>query len=84
MTTEQQIAFTCNFGELEAPYRRIESEEGKRLDNPALSDISNLGPGGGLIGRDDRRRLFALGNQLWHSDSSYKKTPAKFSSARRW
>ncbi len=27
----------------------------------------------------DRRRLFMLGNRLWHSDSSYKRIPAKYS-----
>jgi alpha-ketoglutarate-dependent 2,4-dichlorophenoxyacetate dioxygenase len=31
------------------------------------------------MARDDRKRLFSLGNQLWHSDSSFKETPAKFS-----
>jgi alpha-ketoglutarate-dependent 2,4-dichlorophenoxyacetate dioxygenase len=78
-TTEQQIAFTRNFGDLEAPYRQIQAAEGKRLDNPALSDISNLGPGGRILARDDRKRLFGLGNQLWHSDSSYKVIPARYS-----
>src|SRR6476620_4301696 len=29
--------------------------------------------------RDDRRRLFAIGNRLWHSDSSFKVIPAKYS-----
>src|SRR5580692_10770424 len=28
---------------------------------------------------EDRRRLFSLGNMLWHSDSSFKPTPAKYS-----
>src|SRR3954447_20846551 len=79
LTTEQQIAFTKNFGELEPPYTQIQSPEGKRLDNPALSDISNLGPGGRILDRDDRKRLFGLGNQLWHSDSSYKAIPARYS-----
>jgi alpha-ketoglutarate-dependent 2,4-dichlorophenoxyacetate dioxygenase len=79
LTTEQQIAFTRNFGELEPPYTQISSPEGKRLDNPALSDISNLGPGGRILDRDDRKRLFGLGNQLWHSDSSYKAIPARYS-----
>ena len=32
--------------------------------------------------RDDRRRLFAIGNRLWHSDSSFKNTPAKYSLLR--
>src|SRR5947209_17722626 len=79
LSTEQQIAFTKNFGELEPPYTQIQSPEGKRLDNPALADISNLGPGGDILDRDDRKRLFGLGNQLWHSDSSYKAIPARYS-----
>ncbi|MCS5554974.1 MAG: TauD/TfdA family dioxygenase, partial [Arenicellales bacterium] len=29
--------------------------------------------------RDDRRRLFNLGNRLWHSDSSFRVVPAKYS-----
>jgi alpha-ketoglutarate-dependent 2,4-dichlorophenoxyacetate dioxygenase len=79
LSTEQQIAFTKNFGELEPPYTQIGSAAGKRLDDPALSDISNLGPGGRILDRDDRKRLFGLGNQLWHSDSSYKAIPARYS-----
>src|SRR4029077_17817407 len=49
------------------------------LTNPALADISNLGPGDRLLGAEDRKRLFGLGNQLWHSDSSYKVIPARYS-----
>ena len=79
LSTEQQIAFSKNFGELEPPYTQIQSPDGKRLDNPALADISNLGPGDRILDRDDRKRLFGLGNQLWHSDSSYKAIPARYS-----
>jgi alpha-ketoglutarate-dependent 2,4-dichlorophenoxyacetate dioxygenase len=80
LTTEQQLAFTKSLGELEPPYRKIQPEEGVRLDNPALSDISNLAPGDKILPRDDRKRLFAIiGNQLWHSDSSYKTIPARYS-----
>jgi alpha-ketoglutarate-dependent 2,4-dichlorophenoxyacetate dioxygenase len=79
LSTEQQIAFTRNFGELEPPYTQIQSPEGKRLDSPHLADISNLGPNESILGRDDRKRLFGLGNQLWHSDSSYKVIPARYS-----
>src|SRR5215211_4277807 len=79
LTTEQQIAFSKNFGELEPPYTQIQSPDGKRLDDPALSDISNLGPSDRILDRDDRKRLFGLGNQLWHSDSSYKAIPARYS-----
>jgi alpha-ketoglutarate-dependent 2,4-dichlorophenoxyacetate dioxygenase len=79
LSTEQQIAFTRSLGELEPDYRKIQPEEGVRLANPRLSDISNLGPGDRILPRDDRKRLFQLGNQLWHSDSSYKAIPARYS-----
>ncbi len=44
-----------------------------------LNDISNLDQHGELLARDDRRRLFGLGNLLWHSDSWFKTVPAKYS-----
>jgi alpha-ketoglutarate-dependent 2,4-dichlorophenoxyacetate dioxygenase len=79
LTTRQQIDFTKSLGELEPPYTRVLAKGGERLDNPALSDISNLTPENTLQDRDDRKRLSSLGNQLWHSDSSYKAIPAKYS-----
>ena len=37
LTTEQQLAFTLNFGELEAPYTQIQAAQGTRWNNPAHS-----------------------------------------------
>ena len=51
----------------------------RRLANHRLNDISNLDETGKLLAADDRRRMFALGNRLWHSDSSFKRVPAKYS-----
>jgi alpha-ketoglutarate-dependent 2,4-dichlorophenoxyacetate dioxygenase len=79
LTTAQQLAFTQSLGDLEPPYTTIRANEGMRLDSERLSDISNLGPGDKILPRDDRKRLFGLGNRLWHSDSSYKTIPAKYS-----
>jgi alpha-ketoglutarate-dependent 2,4-dichlorophenoxyacetate dioxygenase len=79
LSTEQQIAFTKSLGELEGPYTKINPDKGVRLDNTAVSDQSNLGPGDTILAREDRKRLFMLGNRLWHSDSSYKTIPAKYS-----
>jgi alpha-ketoglutarate-dependent 2,4-dichlorophenoxyacetate dioxygenase len=79
LTTEQQTAFTLNFGDLEAPYTQIQAATGTRWNNPTLADISNISPSGGLLDRDDRKRLSGLGNQMWHSDSSYKAVPARYS-----
>jgi alpha-ketoglutarate-dependent 2,4-dichlorophenoxyacetate dioxygenase len=44
-----------------------------------MADVSNLGVDHKPLARDDRRRLFNLGNQLWHSDSSFRAVPAKYS-----
>ena len=41
--------------------------------------MSNLDKNNKPFARDDRRRLFAIGNRLWHSDSSFKVVPAKYS-----
>ncbi len=79
LTTEEQLQFTRSLGELEGLYTKIEAEQGMRLETPLLSDISNLAPGDTLLPPEDRKRLFNLGNRLWHSDSSYKKIPAKYS-----
>jgi alpha-ketoglutarate-dependent 2,4-dichlorophenoxyacetate dioxygenase len=78
ITDEQQIAFTRNFGEIENSYGGTIAQPNKRL-NPLMNDVSNLGQDHRPLARDDRRRLFNLGNQLWHSDSSFRAVPAKYS-----
>ncbi|HEY8290394.1 MAG TPA: TauD/TfdA family dioxygenase, partial [Acetobacteraceae bacterium] len=47
--------------------------------DPQMADVSNLGADHKPLARDDRRRLFNLGNRLWHSDSSFRAVPAKYS-----
>ena len=81
---EQQIAFSRQLGTLEEATGDIMSEKDRRFSMD-LNDISNLDKNGELLPRDDRRRLFGLGNLLWHSDSSFKEVPAKYSmlSARK-
>jgi alpha-ketoglutarate-dependent 2,4-dichlorophenoxyacetate dioxygenase len=44
-----------------------------------FADVSNLDKDNKPYKADDRRRLFAIGNRIWHSDSSFKTTPAKYS-----
>jgi alpha-ketoglutarate-dependent 2,4-dichlorophenoxyacetate dioxygenase len=74
----QQLAFSRNFGTLEIANSDVRREEDRRLA-PEVGDVSNLGKNNDILAREDRRRLFSLGNQLWHSDSSFKPTPAKYS-----
>jgi alpha-ketoglutarate-dependent 2,4-dichlorophenoxyacetate dioxygenase len=78
ITDEQQIAFSKLLGPLEiAPY--FVGEKRRRLQHRELEDISNLDPDGKQLALDDLRRLYNLGNQLWHTDSSFKHKPARFS-----
>jgi len=76
---DQQIAFTRNFGEIEnARGGNITKDHERRLKQ-GMNDVSNLDQNGQPLNRNDRRRMFNLGNRLWHSDSSYRAIPAKFS-----
>ncbi len=74
----QQLAFSRHFGTLEQANADIRRPQDRRLDIE-VADVSNLGRNNEILARDDRRRLFSLGNMLWHSDSSFKPTPAKYS-----
>jgi alpha-ketoglutarate-dependent 2,4-dichlorophenoxyacetate dioxygenase len=79
LTDEQQMAFTRHFGALEdARGGNITKPEDRRLQ-VGMNDVSNLGRDGAPMARDSRQRLFNLGNMLWHSDSSYRPIPAKYS-----
>src|ERR671910_3084327 len=79
ITDEQQMAFSRNFGALEdARGGNITKPEDKRLQ-VGMNDVSNLGRNGQPLDRNSRERLFNLGNMLWHSDSSFRPIPAKYS-----
>ncbi len=76
VTDEQQLAFSRLLGPLEVNPNYAGAKMRLR---PDVADISNLDPEGQVLARDDRRNLFNLGNQLWHTDSSFKHIPAKCS-----
>lgn len=50
-----------------------------RLGNEALTDISNLDENGEIMQSDDRRRMYGLGNRLWHTDASFQDPPGRYS-----
>jgi len=50
-----------------------------RFGNEALTDISNLDEGGEILQSQDRRRMYALGNRLWHTDASFQDPPGRYS-----
>jgi len=66
---DQLLALGRRFGSIAAPRNhRVE----RRLKHAELADISNLDSKSDFRGRADHRRLDALGNQLWHSDASFR------------
>ncbi|HTB48013.1 MAG TPA: TauD/TfdA family dioxygenase [Acetobacteraceae bacterium] len=78
-TDETQLAFSRNFGELELATGDLTFGRERRRLEAHVNDISNLDDDSQVLARDNRRRLFSLGNRLWHSDSSFKPVPAKYS-----
>jgi alpha-ketoglutarate-dependent 2,4-dichlorophenoxyacetate dioxygenase len=79
LTDDQQKAFSVNFGALEHTAGGNVTKTAERRLDAYMADVSNLDANQKPLARDDRRRLFNLGNQLWHSDSSFRAVPAKYS-----
>ncbi|MSP01858.1 MAG: TauD/TfdA family dioxygenase [Acetobacteraceae bacterium] len=79
VTDEQQKTFSLNFGALEVTGGGNVTQASQQRLGAFMADVSNLGADHKPLPRDDRRRMFNLGNQLWHSDSSFRAVPAKYS-----
>ena len=75
LTDAQQMAFSEQFGPLEETLKAVGKEN--RL-HPNLVNLSNIDPDHDdrLMGWNDRRMVYQSGNQLWHTDSSFKPVPA--------
>jgi alpha-ketoglutarate-dependent 2,4-dichlorophenoxyacetate dioxygenase len=82
LTDEQHLAFTRVLGPVEDTRGNNLREAADARLPPLFADVSNLDVNNQPYGADDRRRLFAIGNRLWHSDASFKVVPAKYSLLR--
>ena len=79
LNDDQQMSLTLALGAIEqSTNNSLRARSDIRLPE-TFADVSNLDKNQHPFARDDRRRLFAIGNRLWHSDSSFKPTPAKYS-----
>jgi alpha-ketoglutarate-dependent 2,4-dichlorophenoxyacetate dioxygenase len=79
LTDDQQMAFTKNFGEIEGARGGNITKDNELRLKQGMVDVSNLDKDGKPLERTDRRRMFNLANRLWHSDSSFRAIPAKYS-----
>lgn len=78
-TDDEQLAFAQRFdGQLHTK-TGISALRKSRLGNEALGDISNLDENGEILQSDDRRRMYGLGNRLWHTDASFQDPPGRYS-----
>jgi len=78
VSEDAQFRFAARFGPME-PNNGILTTDIERRITKHLVDISNLDESGDVLALDDRRRLFNLGNRLWHTDSSFKRQAATYS-----
>ncbi len=78
ITDEQQLAFSRNFGALEEGANSGARDSELRLP-VVFADVSNLDKDGRIAARDNKKRMAALGNRLWHTDASFRAVPAKYS-----
>ena len=82
LTNEQHMAFTLALGPLETTQRNAMCKHSDFRLPETFNDVSNLDGNNQPYARDNRKRLFSIGNRLWHSDSSFKAIPAKYSLLR--
>jgi alpha-ketoglutarate-dependent 2,4-dichlorophenoxyacetate dioxygenase len=78
LAADQHLDFARNFGPLETSIHAVRNDAKLRI-RAEFADVSNLGPGNEIWGKDSRKRMFELGNRMWHTDSSFRRIPAKVS-----
>ena len=79
LANDEHLAFAQRFdGQLHTK-TGISALQKSRLGNEALGDISNLDENGEIQQANDRRRMYGLGNRLWHTDASFQDPPGRYS-----
>src|SRR5947207_4077751 len=78
ITDAQQLAFSRNFGPLEEGANSGARDSELRLP-VVFADVSNLDKDGRIAARDNKKRMAALANRLWHTDASFRVIPARYS-----
>ena len=78
LSQDQHLDFARNFGPLETTIALLRKDAKLRV-RQEFADVSNLDADNKVWGENSRRRLFELGNRLWHTDSSFKRLPARAS-----
>ena len=78
LSQDQHLDFARYFGPLETTIAVYQKDAALRL-RKEFADVSNLNHENEVWGKQSRLRSFQLGNRLWHTDSSFKRVPARAS-----
>jgi alpha-ketoglutarate-dependent 2,4-dichlorophenoxyacetate dioxygenase len=78
LSQDQHLDFARHFGPLETTIA-LHRKDAKLRVRKEFADVSNLDPDNEVWGKESRQRMFQLGNRLWHTDSSFKRLPARAS-----
>lgn len=80
ITLDQQVAFASGFGPLDTGLQtKLMNKTATRLNNDAVTDISNVDACGDVAARTHKMTLLNVGNAFWHTDSSYEHRPFRYS-----
>ena len=78
LSTDQHLDLARNFGPLETTIHAARSDAKLRV-RAEIADVSNLSQDDQIWGKESRKRMFEMGNRMWHTDSSFRRLPAKAS-----
>ena len=73
LTDDEQIVFSRRFGPLEETITSIANNPNVARE---IAFLANIDPDGNLIDPRDKRMIYHSANQMWHTDSSFKRVPA--------
>ena len=86
LTDEKQVAFSLHFGKIEKKGRgsgsgriHFRTDQQARALAAGIGDFSNIDGAGQPLTPQTRAYQFKLADRLWHSDSSFRPVPAKYS-----
>jgi alpha-ketoglutarate-dependent 2,4-dichlorophenoxyacetate dioxygenase len=71
LNDDLQLAFTRSLGEPEPNHVKL----GQEGVIEYFGTIGNVQPDGSKLGNSDKRTIFQTGNNMWHSDSSFREVP---------
>jgi alpha-ketoglutarate-dependent 2,4-dichlorophenoxyacetate dioxygenase len=75
LNDDSQLEFSRRFGELE--YGHVAYGRDGKIEY--VGRIGNIDANGRQMPSKHERVVFSTGNEMWHSDSSFRKVPARFS-----